>query len=169
MWWWWCSIAKLCLTLCDPTDCSIPGFPVPHHLWEFAQVHVHWIGGAIQPSHPLSPSFLLPNLSQNQGLFRIRWQKFWSFSISLSNEYSGSISFSIDWCDLLSRVFSSTTIQKHQFFSPVPPLLSNSHILCMTTGKTITLTILTFVRKVISLLFNSLSRFVITFLPRSSH
>ena len=107
MWWWWCSIAKLCLTLCDPTDCSIPGFPVPHHLWEFAQVHVHWIGGAIQPSHPLSPSFLLPNLSQNQGLFRIRWQKFWSFSISLSNEYSGSISF---WYKAIYYIYIFATI-----------------------------------------------------------
>ena len=53
-----CSVAKLCLTLCNPTDCSVPGFPVPHCLLEFAWVHVHWISDAIQPSHPLSPSSL---------------------------------------------------------------------------------------------------------------
>ena len=71
MWISCCSFAQLCLTLCDPMDCSTPGFPVPHHLPEFAQVHVHWIGDAIQSSHPLSP-FSPPalNLSQLQGLFQ---------------------------------------------------------------------------------------------------
>ena len=69
--WDCCSIAKSCPTLCDPMDCSMPGFPIPHHLPEFAQVHVHWIGDAIQLSHPLShssPSAF--NLSQHQGLFQ---------------------------------------------------------------------------------------------------
>ena len=65
-----CSVTKLCLTLCNPMDCSMPGFPV-HHLLEFAQTHVHWIDGAIQPSHPLSPSFPFAlNLSQLRGLFQ---------------------------------------------------------------------------------------------------
>ena len=66
-----CSVAKLCLTLCDPMDCGMLGFPVPHHLPEFAQVHVHWIIDAIQPSHPLSYFYLSTfNLSQQQGLFQ---------------------------------------------------------------------------------------------------
>ena len=65
------SVAQLCLTLCDPMDCSTPGFPVHHQLLEIAQTHVHWIGDAIQPSHPLSsPSPLALNLSQHQGLFQ---------------------------------------------------------------------------------------------------
>ena len=65
-----CSVTKLCLTLCDPMDCSIPGFPVPYYLLEFAQTHFHWVGDAIQPSHPLpSPSPPALNLSQHQGLF----------------------------------------------------------------------------------------------------
>ena len=66
-----CSVTKLCLTRCNPKDCSMPGFPVPHHHSEFAQVHVHWISDAIQPSHSLSP--LSPpafNLSQHQSLFQ---------------------------------------------------------------------------------------------------
>ena len=101
-----CSVAKLCLTLCDPMDFSTPGFPVLHYLSEFAQTH--GVGDAIQPFHPLSsPSPPALNPSQNEGLFhewalRIRWPKYWSFSFSLSNEYSGLISPRIDWFDLLA-------------------------------------------------------------------
>ena len=90
-------------------DCSTPGFPVNHQLSELAQTHVHRVGDAIQPSHPLpSPSPPAFNLTQHQGLFQwvsscIRLAKYWSFnfSISPSNEYSGLISFRIDWSDLL--------------------------------------------------------------------
>ena len=65
-----CSVAPSCLTLCDPMNCSTPGFPVLHHLLELAQTHVHWVGDAIQPSHPLSPPFPPAlNLSPHQGLF----------------------------------------------------------------------------------------------------
>jgi len=105
------SVAKLCLTLCDPMDCSMPGFPVLYYLLEFAQTHVHWVSDAIQSSHPLSsPSPPAFNLSQHQGLFQwissshFRWPKYWSFSfsISTSNEYSGLISFRIDWFDILT-------------------------------------------------------------------
>ena len=68
--WWWCSLAQSCPTLCNPTSCSMPGFPALHYLLEFTQTHVHWVGNAIQPSHPLSssspPAFSLP---QHQGLF----------------------------------------------------------------------------------------------------
>ena len=64
-----CSVAPSCLTLCEPMDCSTPGFPVHHQLLECAQSHVHWVSDAIQPSHPLSPSSPAHNLSQHQGLF----------------------------------------------------------------------------------------------------
>ena len=102
------SVTQSCLTLCDPMDCSTPGFLVHHQLPEFTQTHVHWVGDAIQPSHPLSsPSPPAFNLSQHQGLFnesvfRIRWPKYWSFSfnISPSDEYSGLVSFRMDWMDL---------------------------------------------------------------------
>jgi len=105
-----CSVAQLCPTLCDPMDCSMPGFPVPYHLPEFAQTHVHWVDDTIQPSHPLflpSPSAsIFPSIrvfSSELALY-IRWPKYWSFnfSISLSNEYSGLISFRINWVDLLA-------------------------------------------------------------------
>ena len=103
-----CSAAQSCLTLCDPMDWSTLGLPVHHPLLEFTQVH--WVGDAIQPSHPLSsPSPLAFNLSQHQGLsnesvLHIRWPKHWSFSFSISpsNEYSGLISFRMDWFDLLA-------------------------------------------------------------------
>ena len=101
------SATQSCPTLCDPMDCSMPGFPVHHQLLELAQTHVHRIGDAIQPSHPLlSPPAL--NLSQHQGpnesALHIRWPKYWSFSFSISpsNDYSGLISFKIDWFDLLA-------------------------------------------------------------------
>ena len=106
------SVAQSCLTLCDPMDCSTPGLPVHHQLPEFTEIQVHCVSDAIQPSHPLSsPSPPALNLSQHQGLFRwsvlhIRWPKYWSFSfnISPSNEYSGLISFRIDWLDLYATM-----------------------------------------------------------------
>ena len=94
-------MAQSCPTLCDPMDCSTPDFPVHHQLPELAQIHVHRVSDAIQPSHPLSsPSLPAFNLSQHQGfssesVLHIRWPKYWSFSFSISpsNEYSGLISF----------------------------------------------------------------------------
>ena len=94
------SVAHLCLTLCNPMDCSTLGFPVHHQLLELAQTHVHWVGDAIQPSHLLlSPSPPTFNLSQyrvfsNESVLPIRWPKYWSFSFSISpsKEYSGMIS-----------------------------------------------------------------------------
>ena len=82
------SAAQSCLTLCDPMDCSMPGFSVLSHLPVFAQIHVHWIGDAIQPFHPLSPHSSAFNLFQYQDLFNelaicIRWPKYWSFSSSV--------------------------------------------------------------------------------------
>ena len=107
----------------------------------------------------------------NESALCSRWSKYWSFSISPSNKYSGLISFRTDGLISLqskglSRVFSNTTFQKHQFFSAQSSLWFNSHI---CTGKTIPLTIRIFVGKVMSLLFNMLSRFVIAFLPRGKH
>ena len=94
----------------QPHGLFTPGFPVLHCLPEFAQIHVHWIGDAIEQSHPLLPSSPLAfHLSQNQGLFQgvcylLLWPKYWSFSFSISssNEYSWLISFRIDWLDLLA-------------------------------------------------------------------
>ena len=167
--------------LCDPMDCSTPGFPVLHHLPELVvQTQVHWVSDAIQPSHLLlSPSPPAFNLSQHQGLFKwvsssIRRPEYWrlSFSISPSNEYSGLISFSIDWFDLLAvqRTLKSL-FHHHSSKASVLPcsaffMVQLAHPY-MTTGKTIAFTRWTFVAKVMSLLFNMLSRFVMAFLPRS--
>ena len=120
------SVTQSCPTLYNPMDCSMPGLPVHHQLLELAQTHVHPVNDAIQPSSccPL----LLPSIFSsirvfsNESVLHIRWPKYWSFSISPSNEYSGLISFTMTgWISLqskgLSRVFSNITIQKHQFFS----------------------------------------------------
>ena len=105
-----CSVTQSYLTLCDPMDCSTPGFPVLQHLPEFAQTHVHCVSDAIQPSHPMLLLLLLPSISptirvlSSELAFRIRWPKYWSFSFSISpsNEYLGLIAFRIDWFDLLA-------------------------------------------------------------------
>ena len=104
-----CWVAQLCPAVCDPMECGTQGCPGHHCLSEFAQTPVHWVRDAIQPSHPLSPSSSPAlHLSQHYGLFQwlalhIRWLKYWSFSFSISpsSEYSGSISFRMNWLDLL--------------------------------------------------------------------
>ena len=115
------SVTQSCLTLFDPKDCSLPGFPVHHQLLEFAQTHVHQLGDAIQPSHPLSsPSPPAFNLSQHQGIFQ--WvssshqaARYWSFSfnISPSNEYSGLISLRIAWFDLFTVQRTLKSLLQH--------------------------------------------------------
>ena len=176
------SVAQSCMTLCNPMDCSTPGLPVHHQIPEFTKTHVHWVGDAIQPSHPLSsPSPLALNLSQHQSLLNesalcITWPKYWSFSfnISPSNEHPGLISFRMDWLDLLAVQGTLKSLLQHHsskgsilwcsaFF-----IVQLSHPY-MTTGKPIALTRWTFVDKVMSLLFNILSRLDINFLPRSKH
>ena len=135
------SVAQSCLTLCDPMNCSTPGLLVHHHLLEFTQTHIHRVSDAIQPSHPLSSPFPpVPNplsirVFSNESTLRMRWPKYWSFSFGIipSKEIPGLISFRMDWLDLLeskglSRVFSNTTVQKHQFFSAQLSSQSNSHI-----------------------------------------
>ena len=104
------SVSQSCLTPWEPMDCSMPGFCVHHQLPELAQTHVHRVGGAIQHLILCHPLFLLPSIFpnirvfSNESVLRIRWPKHWSFgfSISPSNEYSGLISFRIDWFDLLA-------------------------------------------------------------------
>ena len=103
------SVSQSCPTLCDPMNRSTPGLPVHHQLLELTQTHAHRVGDAIQPSLPLSspspPTFNLSSIRVffNESVLHIWWPKYWSFSfsISTSNEYSGLISFRIDWFDLL--------------------------------------------------------------------
>ena len=132
-----CSVAKSCPTFCDPMDGSKPGFPVLHYLPEFAQTHIHWVAEC----HPTISSSIAPFSSCPQsfpawGSFPMS-QFFASdgqsigASASISNEYSGMISFRIDWFDPAVQgtlVFSSTTAQMHQFFGTLPSLWSNAHI-----------------------------------------
>ena len=157
MFYCWCSVAQSCLALCDPMDCSMPGLPVFHHLPEFAQIHVHWVSDALQPPHPLSPSPLALSLSQNQGSFnesslRIRWPKYWSFSFSRFNDYSGLISFRLDCFDLLAvqgthkSLFQEHNLKTLSLQCSVLFMVQLSHPY-MTTGKTIALTRQTFVAK----------------------
>ena len=126
-----CLVTRSCPPLCHPMGYSMPGFPVLHYLPEFAQIHVHWVGDAIHPSHLCHPLLLLLSIFlsirvfSNELAIRIRWPKYWSFSISPSNEYSGLISFRIHWFDLLAVQGTSPV---PQFNSTQPSLWSNSHI-----------------------------------------
>ena len=161
------SVTQLCLTLCNLMDCSMPGFPVLHYLLEFAQTMSIEL---VKPSSHLilcQPLFLLPSVFPSIRIFSsesalcIRWPKYHSFSISPSSEYSGLISFGMDWLDLLEvqgtlKSLLNTTVWKHQLFGTQYSLWFNSYICTWT-----------FVCKVMFLLFNTLSRFVTAFLPRS--
>ena len=159
-------------------DCGTPGFPVHHQLPGLTQIHVHWVGDAIQLFHPLlSPSPPAFNLSQHQvfsygSVLHIRWPKYWSFSfsINLSNEYSRLIYFRMDWLDLLEVQGTLKSLFQHQ--SSKSSILQCSAFFIvqlshpsMPIGQTRALTRRTFVGKVMSLLFNMLSRLVIIFLP----
>ena len=140
-------------------------FLVFHHLPEFAQTHVHWVGDAIQPSRPLfSPWSCLLRIGvfSNELALRTRWPKYWSFSfiISPSNEYSGLISFRIDWFDLLAvQATLKSLIQLHSSKASILQHSAFFNVLLpypyITTGKSIVLTIWTFVNKVMPLLFNA--------------
>ena len=173
-------VIQSCPILCNPMDCNMPGLPVHHQLLELAQTHVHRVGDAIQPSHSLfSPSPPAFNLSQHQGVFHwvnssYQLPKYWRFSFSISpkNEHSGLISFRMDWFDLHAAQKTLKSLLQHH--SSKAPILQSAACFIvqlsppyMTTGKTIALTRQTFVNKVMSLLFNMLSRLIIAFLPRS--
>ena len=169
------SVAHSCLSLCNPMDCSMPGFPVYHQLPKLAQTYVDWVSNATQPSHPLlPPSPPAFNRSQHQGIFK-----------SVSSSYQGAklLEFQLQhqsfqwfplgwtgWISLLSkglsRVFSNTTVQKHQFFC-AQLLYSQAHTSIHDDWKKHSLTRWIFVGKLMSLLFNTLFRLFITFLPRS--
>ena len=128
------SVAQSCPTLCDPMNHSTPGLPVHHQLPEFTQIHVHRVGDAIQPSHPLSsPSPPAPKPSQHQGLFQWvnsshEWPKYWSFSlmISPSNEHPGLVSFRIDWLDLFAVQGTCKSLLQH--YSSKASILRDSAI-----------------------------------------
>ena len=176
------SVTQSCPTLCNPMDCSTPGLPVHHQLPEFTQTQVHRVSDAIQPSHPLpSPSPPALNLSQHQGLFQwvssshqvakvLEFQfQHQSFHWTLRTD-----SFRMDWLDLLAVTGTLKSLLQHHS-SKASILWCSAFFIVqlshpyMTTGKTIALTRRTFFGKVMSLLFNMLSRLVISFLPRSKH
>ena len=160
-------------------DCSTSGFPILHYLLKLAQIHVHWINDAIQPSHPLSsPSPPALNLSQHQSIFPKSWL-FTSSGQRIGVSASASVVpmniqgwFPLGWTDTLlqskglSRVFSSTTVWKQILWCSAFFMVQFSYPY-MTPGKAIALTRWTFVGKVMSLLFHMLSRLVLAFLPRS--
>ena len=169
------SATQLFPTLCD---CSLPGFPVHHQLLELAQTHVYQVSDAIQPSLSVVPFSCLQSFPPS-GAFPMS-----QFFTSGSQTIGTSISASVPWMNIqdwsplgwtvwisllsegFSRVFSNTTVQRHQFFGTQISLWSKSHIYVIT-GKTIALIRWICVGKVMSLLFNMLSLFVIAFLPRS--
>ena len=173
------AVVQSCPTLSNSMDWSMPGSSVLHCLSEFAQILVHWIRDAIQPSYPSLPLFFLTSvfpsvrIFSNESALCIRWAEYWRFIFS-PNEYSGLISFRIDRFGLLAFQGIVKSLLQHD--SSKASILSCSAFFkvqlshsYMTTWKIITLTRWTFVSKVMSLLFNMLSTFVITFLPRSKH
>ena len=156
-----CSVAKLFLILCSLMDWSVPGFPVLHYLLEFAQTMSVEL---VKPSSHLilcQPLFLMPSVFPSIRIFssesapQVRWPKYWSFSFSINIQgwfplgLTGLISL---LSKELSRVFSNTMVRKHQFFGVQPALMVQLSHPYITAGKTITLTIQTFVSKVMSLL-----------------
>ena len=159
---------------------STPGLPIHHNLPEFTQIHIHRVGVAISHLILYRPLPLLPPIPpsirvfSNESTLLMRWPKYWSFNFSIipSKEHPGVISFRMDWLDLLAvqgtlksplqHLSSKASVLRHSAFFTVQ--LSHPY---MTTGKTISLTRQTFVGKVMSLLYNMLSRLVVTFLPRS--
>ena len=158
-------VTHSCPTLCDPMNRSMPGLPVHHQLPEFTQTHVHWVGDAIQPSHP-PPVLIFPSIRvfSNESALHIRWPKYWSFSLNISpsNEYSGLISLRMDWLDLLAVQGTLKSLLQHH--SSKASVLWHSAFFTVqlshpykTTGKIRALTRWTSVGKVLSLLFNILS------------
>ena len=161
------SVTQSCPTLCDHMDCSMPGLPVHQQLPEFTQTQAHWVGDAILHRPLLLPPSVFPSIRvfSSESVLRIRWPKYWrfSFSISFSNKYAGLISLRMDWLDLLAVQGTVKSLLQHH--SSEASILQCSAFFTvqlshpyMTTGKTIALTRWTSVGKVMSLLFNMLSR-----------
>ena len=139
-----CSFTKLCPTPCNCMNCSRPGFPVLHQLPEFTQTHVYRVSDAIQPSHPLLtlllPTLVFPSIRvfSNELVLLIKWPKYWSFSfsISLSIEYSGLISFRMDWFDLLAVQGTLKSLLQHHSTKASIHSAFNTHIQTqMSTSK----------------------------------
>ena len=154
------SVTQSCPTLHKPMDCSMPGFPVHHQLPELTQTHIHWVGDAIHfiLCHPLLlRTSIFPSIRvfSNESILCIRWPKDWSFSISPSNEYSGLISFRMDWLDLLAVQWTLKSLLQHHS-SKASILWPSAFFIVqlshpyMTTGKIIVLTRWTFVNKVMA-------------------
>ena len=175
-----CSVLQSCPTLCDPMDCSTPGFPVFYYLLKFAQTHVYWV--VMSSNHLIfwHPLLLLPSIIPASGSFPMS-HLFTSGGQSIGVSASASVLpiniqnwflLGLNGLILLSkgfsRDFSKITIQRHQFFGAQPSLWSNSHIHTWLLEKTTALTTWNFVGKIISLLFNMLSRFVMFFLSRTN-
>ena len=171
------SVTQSCLTLCDPMDCSTPGLPVHHQLLEFTQTHAHWVADATQPSHPLSsPSPATFTLSQHQGHFKWVSSLHQVAKVSEFQLQHQSFQWIQDWSPLgwtgwislqskgLSRVFSNSTVQKHQFFSTQLYVPTFTSIHDYWNNRIFDETDLCWQ---MSLLFNMLPRLVIAFLPRS--
>ena len=166
-------------------DYSTPGLPVHHQLLEPTQTHVYHVYEAVMPTnhlilcHPfLLPLSIFPSIRvfSSESVLHMRWPKYWSFSFNIcpSNEYSGLISFRMDWLDLLAVQGTLKSLLQHHSLKASIIWCSAFFVVqlsCpyMTTGKTTAFTRWTFVGKVMSLLFNMLSGLVITFLPRSKH
>ena len=174
------SVAQSCLTLWNPVNCSTPGLPVITNSWgspKLMSIELVMPSSHLILCHPL---LLLPSITpsirvfSNESTLCMRWPKYWSFSLSISpsNEHPGLVSFRMELLDLLAVQGTCKSLLRHH--SSKASILQRSAFFIvqlshpyMTTGKTIALTRWTFVGKVISLLFNILSRLVITFLPRS--
>ena len=109
------SVAQLCSTFCDPMNHSTPGLPVHHQLPEFTQTHVHRVGDAIQPSHPLSSPQIPPSIRvfSNESALCMRWPKYWSFSFSISPSNEGLVSFRMDRLDLLAVQGTLKSLLQH--------------------------------------------------------
>ena len=175
---WLSSVAQSCPSLCDPMDCSTPGFPITNSQGLLKLMSIE----LVMPSNHLilcRPLLFLPSVIPSirvfpsESVLHIRWPKYWSFSLSISpsNEYSGLISFMIGWFDLLAVQGTLKSLLQHHS-SEASILWCSAFFIVqlshpyITTGKTVALTRCTFVSKIISLLFNMLSMLVTTFLPR---
>ena len=173
------SVAQSCLTLCDPIDCSTPGLPVLHSRSLLKLMFIESVPSSrLIFCHPLLlPPSNFPSIMvfSNESVFCIRWPKYWSFSFSISPsiEYSGLISYRMDWLELLEvQGILETLLQHHS--SKASVIRCSAFFVVklsypyMSAGKTVALTRWNFVGKVMSLLFNMMCRLVIAFLPRSS-
>ena len=174
------AVAQSCRTLCNSMDCSTPGFPVYQNCWSLLSLMS--IESVMPSNHVILCRLLLPlpsifpriKVFSKESVLCIRWPQYWSFSFKIcpSSEYSGLISFRMDWLDLLA-VHGALKSLPHHHSSKASILQCSAFIIVqisdpyMTTGKTIALSRQSFVNKVTSLLFNKLSRSVIAFLPRS--